>query len=317
MKPPSYADSMSSSINLFTIRGIRIGINWSWILIAALLVWTLATGIFPNRNVGLSDTAYFAMAFAAAVLFFVSILAHELGHAFQAQHEGMEIDGITLWLFGGIAKFKGMFRSAGAEFRIAIAGPAVSLVIGLGCAGAARLLNLPETVDGVVAWLGYINLLLLVFNLLPALPLDGGRVLRSALWKAKGDFRWATMIAANIGRGIGVLLIAAGGFMLIFREEYGGVWFAFIGWFVLSAASGELRYLTVREAFGGLRVRDVMTPTADGRGGDDAQGVRQRGSRVRVSRCVSGRTRRSRGRAADARARGGLAAGLVGRDPGR
>ena len=250
---------MSSSITLFTIRGIRIGINWSWILIAALLVWTLATGIFPDRNVGLSDTAYFAMAFAAAVLFFVSILAHELGHAFQAQHEGMEIDGITLWLFGGIAKFKGMFRSAGAEFRIAIAGPAVSLVIGLGCAGAARLLNLPETVDGVVAWLGYINLLLLVFNLLPALPLDGGRVLRSALWKAKGDFRWATMIAANIGRGIGILLIAAGGFMLIFREEYGGVWFAFIGWFVLSAASGELRYLTVREAFGGLRVRDVMT----------------------------------------------------------
>ncbi len=250
---------MSSSINLFTIRGIRIGINWSWILIAALLVWTLATGIFPSRNGGLTETTYYAMAFVAAALFFISILAHELGHAFQAQHEGMEIDGITLWLFGGIAKFRGMFTSAGAEFRIAIAGPAVSLAIGLGCAAVARVANLPEPIDGVVAWIGYINLLLLVFNLLPALPLDGGRVLRSALWKVKGDFRWATMIAANIGRGIGALLIAAGAFMLIFREQYGGVWFAFIGWFVLSAASGELRYLTVRDAFGGLRVRDVMT----------------------------------------------------------
>jgi len=257
--PSGYADLVNSSIELFTVRGIRIGINWSWLLIAALLVWTLATGIFPDRNPGLTDTTYFVMGFVAAVVFFLSILAHELGHAFQAQHDGMQIDGITLWLFGGVARFKGMFPSAGAEFRIAIAGPAVSLAIGLLCAVVARLLALPVAIDGVIAWIGYINLLLLVFNLLPALPLDGGRVLRSALWKARGDFRWATMVAGNVGRAIGVALIAAGAFMLVFREEYGGIWFAFIGWFVLSAASSELRYLGVRDAFRGLRVRDVMT----------------------------------------------------------
>ena len=128
------------------------------------------------------------MALVAAVLFFVSLLAHELGHAFQARHEGMEIDGITLWLFGGVAQFRGMFPSAGAEFRIAIAGPLVSLVLGVGLRRRRRAIAGLEEVDGVVAWLGYINLLLLVFNLLPALPLDGGRVLRSALWAAHGDF---------------------------------------------------------------------------------------------------------------------------------
>ncbi len=250
---------MSSSINLLTIRGIRIGINWSWLVIFGLIVWTLATAVFPSRNEGLSDGTYLAMALVAAGLFFLSLLAHELGHAFQAQHEGMEIDGITLWLFGGVAKFKGMFRSAGAEFRIAIAGPLVSLAIGLACALVAWAFDLPDVVDGVVAWLGYINLLLLVFNLLPALPLDGGRVLRSGLWKAKGSFRWATTVAANIGRVIGVLMVGAGIFMLIFREEYGGAWFALIGWFLVTAASAELRYLTVRDVFGELRVRDVMT----------------------------------------------------------
>ena len=254
-----YAELVTSSINLLTIRGIRIGINWSWLVIFGLIVWTLATAVFPNRNEGLSDGTYLAMALVAAGFFFLSLLAHELGHAFQAQHEGMEIDGITLWLFGGVAKFKGMFRSAGAEFRIAIAGPLVSLAIGLGCALVAWAFDLPDVVDGVVAWLGYINLLLLVFNLLPALPLDGGRVLRSALWKAKGSFGWATTVSANIGRGIGVLMIGAGVFMLIFREQYGGAWFILIGWFLVSAASSELRYLTVRNAFGELRVRDVMT----------------------------------------------------------
>lgn len=257
--PPSYADCVNSSIHLLTVRGIRIGINWSWVVMAALIVWTLATGIFPNRNAGLTDTTYYAMAVVAAGLFFLSILAHELGHAFQAQHDGMEIDGITLWLFGGVARFRGMFPSAGAEFRIALAGPAVSLAIGLTCVVLARVAALPEAVDGVIAWIGYINLLLLVFNLLPALPLDGGRVLRAGLWKARGDFRWATAVAANVGRAIGFLLVAAGVFMLIFRDEYGGVWFAFIGWFVASAASSELRYLSVRDAFGGLRVGDVMT----------------------------------------------------------
>ena len=249
---------MSTSFELFTVRGIRIGINWSWLVIFALIVWTWTTAVFPSENPGLSDGTYLAMAVIGAVLFFASLLAHELGHAFQAQHEGMEIDGITLWLFGGVAKFRGMFESAGAEFRIAIAGPLVSLALGLLFTLVAWAADLPDAVDGVAAWLGYLNLLLLAFNLLPALPLDGGRVLRAALWRAKEDFAWATRIAANIGRGFGYLMIAGGIFLFIFESSFSGAWLAFIGWFLLGAASAEQRYLVAREAFGGLRVRDLM-----------------------------------------------------------
>lgn len=249
---------MNASLTLGRIAGIRISVNWSWLVVFVLIVWSLASQVFPAQNEGLSDAAYAAMAVVAAVLFFASLLLHELGHALQARREGMEIDGITLWLFGGVAAFRGMFRSAGSEFRIAIAGPLVTLVLGAAFIGLAALVPMTNTVDGVLAWLGITNLLLLVFNLLPALPLDGGRVLRSALWQGRGDFAWATRLAAGIGRGFGFLFIAAGLALLIFANAFSGAWLAFIGWFLLGAASGELRHVAVREALGGLRVRDLM-----------------------------------------------------------
>ena len=167
---------MNSGFEIGRIAGIRISIHWSWLVVFVLITWTLADSVFPDQNPGPSDSAYLAMALAAAVLFFTSLLLHELGHAFQARREGMEIEGISLWLFGGVAQFKGMFPSAGAEFRIAIAGPLVSLAIGVVFVLGAWGLGLPAAVDGVAAWLGMINLILLVFNLIPALPLDGGRV---------------------------------------------------------------------------------------------------------------------------------------------
>jgi Zn-dependent protease/CBS domain-containing protein len=248
---------MQDSFTIARIAGIPIGINWTWIVVFALVVWTWATGIFPDTNPGLSDGTYVAMAVAGAVLFFASLLLHELGHAFQARREGMEIEGITLWLFGGVAKFKGMFPGAGAEFRIAIAGPLVSLLLG-GAFVLLALAGLPKAADGVAAWLGYVNLLLLVFNLLPALPLDGGRVLRAALWYFRGEFAWATRIAAAIGRGFGYLLIGGGIASLIFLNDFGGIWTALIGWFLLQAAGAEDRYLIARQALRGLRVRDLM-----------------------------------------------------------
>jgi Zn-dependent protease/CBS domain-containing protein len=249
---------MRESITLGRVAGIRIGLNWSWLVVFALIVWTLSQSIFPNQNPGLTDGEYVAMGAFAAFFFFLSILLHELGHALQARRDGMEIDGITLWLFGGVARFKGMFPSAGAEFRIAIAGPLVSLLLGGLFAIAAWLLDLPETVDGVAAWLGYINLLLLVFNLLPALPLDGGRVLRSILWQARGDFRWATTVSAWVGRAFGYLFIAGGIALVIWESAFSGLWLVFIGWFLLQAAGAEDRYLLVRQALSGLRVRDLM-----------------------------------------------------------
>ncbi len=265
---------MNSSVELGRIAGIRIGVHWSWLAVLALIVWSLATAIFPAENPGLSRETYLAMAVAAAVLFFASLLLHELGHALQARREGMEIEGITLWLFGGVAKFLGMFRSAGAEFRIAVAGPLVSLVLGAASVAAAFFLDLPTAVDGVLAWLGITNLVLLAFNLLPALPLDGGRVLRSALWAARRDFAWATRIAAGVARAFAFLFIAGGIALFVFGDDsIGGVWLAFIGWFLLGAASAEARHLAVRDALAGLRVSDLMvrepaTVTPDLRLGD-------------------------------------------------
>jgi Zn-dependent protease/CBS domain-containing protein len=249
---------VTSSFKLGRIAGIEIGLNWSWLVVFALVVWMLGIHVFPEQVTGLGDGTYLTMAVVAAVLFFASVLAHELGHAIQARREGMEIDGITLWLFGGVAKFKGMFPSAGAEFRIAIAGPLVSLVIGGLFIAAAAFVPFPRPALGVVAWLGVINLILLVFNMLPALPLDGGRVLRSALWHFRRDFRTATRLSANIGRGFGFFFIALGLLLFFGGAGIGGIWMAFIGWFLLMAASAEARYLAVREALGGLRVRELM-----------------------------------------------------------
>jgi Zn-dependent protease/predicted transcriptional regulator len=251
---------MGSNVRLGRIAGIEFGVNWSWIVVFALIVWTLASGIFPSTNPGLSKGTHIAMAIVAAFFFFLSILLHEFGHALRARREGIEIDGITLWLFGGVARFKGSFRTPGAEFRVAIAGPLVSLLLGGVFVGIALIPGLPSAVDGVVSWLGYINLSLLVFNLIPAPPLDGGRVLHSILWRARGDFVWATRTAANVGRAFGYLLIAGGIAMLIFESSFSGAWLAFLGWFLLNAATSEARYLLTQQALNGLRVRDVMTP---------------------------------------------------------
>ncbi|MDX6628990.1 MAG: hypothetical protein QOH00_1236, partial [Gaiellales bacterium] len=247
----------NGNILLGRVGGVQVRINWSWLVIFALIVWSLAAGVFPSQNPGLSDGAYLAMAIVAALLFFASLLLHELGHAWRARREGMEIDGITLWLFGGVSQFKTRFPSAGAEFRIAVAGPLVSLVLGVGFVLLA-LAGLPSAIDGVAAWLGYINLALLVFNLIPALPLDGGRVLRAALWRSRGDLAWATQVASGIGQGFGYLFIALGIGMFIFQGSFSGAWLAFIGWFLLQAAGAEARYVATEAALDGLRVRDLM-----------------------------------------------------------
>jgi Zn-dependent protease/CBS domain-containing protein len=248
---------VNGNIRLGRIGGVEVRINWSWLVIFALIVWSLADGIFPSQNPGLSRGVHLAMAVVAALLFFASLLLHELGHAWVARREGLEIDGITLWLFGGVSQFKSRFPSPGAEFRIAIAGPLVSLVLGVIFVLIA-LAGLPSAVDGVAAWLGYINLTLLAFNLIPALPLDGGRVLRAALWRIRGDLGWATRIATEIGRGFGYLFIALGIAMFIFQGSFSGAWLAFIGWFLLQAATAEARYIATEAALDGLRVRDLM-----------------------------------------------------------
>ena len=249
---------MTTTFRLGRIGGIDVGVNWSWLAIVALLTWSLADGVFPESNPGLSDGAYVAMAAVAVPVFFVCLLAHELGHALVARREGMQIEGITLWLFGGVAQFKGRFPSAGAEFRIAIAGPIVSAVLGAVLLTAAVVVPLPSAVDGTVHWLGYINLSLLVFNMLPALPLDGGRVLRSLLWRSQGDFRSATRTAAAIGSGFGRVMIGGGVLLAVAGGGIGGLWIALIGWFLLGAASAEAADAEAHAGLAGVTVADAM-----------------------------------------------------------
>jgi Zn-dependent protease len=200
------------------------------------------------------------MAAVAAVLFFASLVLHELGHAIQARREGMKIDGITLWVFGGVARLGGEPPSSGADLRVAAAGPIVSLVLGLLFLGVALALPLPSEVDGVCFWLGQINLFLLGFNLIPAFPLDGGRILRALLWARRGELAPATRTAARLGGGFARLMIAAGLVLVMFVGDVGGLWLAFLGWFLLVAADSELELVQAREALAGLRASELMVP---------------------------------------------------------
>jgi Zn-dependent protease/predicted transcriptional regulator len=250
---------MGDSIVLGRILGIRVGINWSWLVIAGLIVWTLAVSVFPSTNPDLSSRVHVAMGVVAALLFFACVLLHELGHALQARRENVEIEGITLWMLGGVAKISGRVPSAGAELKIAIAGPIVSLALGLLFAGAAGGLPLPEPVDGVAAWLGYVNLALLLFNLVPAFPLDGGRVLFALLWLQSGQVDRAIRRAVAVGRIAAFAMIALGGVLLFTGSVTGGIWLAFIGWFLLQSAGAEAGQRAAEARLGNLRVDDLMT----------------------------------------------------------
>ena len=248
---------LASTVSIGRIAGIEVGLNWSWVIVFTLFVWSLASTYFPDRYPFLTNGTYFAMAVAATLLFFASLLLHELGHALQARHEGLEIDGITLWLFGGVARFRGMLPNAGAEFRIAAAGPFVTLVLSAFFYLLA-LLPTSQPVHGVLAWLGYVNLLLLAFNLVPALPLDGGRLLRSTLWRLRRDFGWATTVAGELGRAFGFLLIVGGVVLFPFYGVFTGIWFVIVGLFVLNAAEAERVHARAREVLVGLHVGDLM-----------------------------------------------------------
>ena len=245
-------------IPLGRIAGIPIGVNWTWLPIVALVVANYASDVFPSQNPGLSGTTYLVMAAALALLFFAGLLLHELGHALVAKRQGMEIEGITLWLLGGVARILGEFPSPGAEFRVAVAGPAVSLVIGATFAAVAWLAPLPDAVDGVVVWMGISNLFLLAFNLIPAYPLDGGRILHAVLWRFQRDRGAATRISAGIGRGFGIVLVGVGIAGVLAAQDPRWGWLSVMGVFLLMAATGESRTEQVRSLLDGLTVADVI-----------------------------------------------------------
>jgi Zn-dependent protease len=229
-----------STIVLGRVAGVEIGLNWTWLVVFGLIVWSLATVQFPDALPGRSRQTYVAMGVTATLVFFGCLLLHELGHAIEARREGVRIEGITLWLFGGVARLADGLPSAGAEFRIAAAGPVVSLILGALFVADAAIWPGPGGIRTELVWLGYINLTLVAFNLIPALPLDGGRILRSALWAKDGDFAAATHRAATIGSLLSGAIVALG-LIETAKGMTDGIWLVLIGCFILQAGRAERR----------------------------------------------------------------------------
>jgi Zn-dependent protease/CBS domain-containing protein len=243
---------------LFRVLGIPIYVDASWLIILALLTWTLSTE-FHLVLAEISPTAAFGLGLVAAVLFFICIVLHELGHALVGRAQGMQIRGITLFLFGGVAELESEPRSAGAEFLMAIAGPVVSAILAALFWAGARLASAPE-LHVLLDYLMLINLAVLIFNLVPAFPLDGGRVFRSALWAVTGSLRRATYWASLLGQGFAWLLIGLGVLSLFTRDFGNGIWLILIGLFVNNAARASYRSMLVRQLLEGEPVRRFMNP---------------------------------------------------------
>jgi len=249
----------SKHLRIGRIAGIPISLDYSWFLIVFLLTWSLGASYFPSQFPGWSAWEYWGIGGAAALLLFASVLLHELGHAAAARHYRIPVREITLFIFGGVAQIQEEPRSAWSEFWIAIAGPAVSLGLGILFYGLAAAAGGVSQLYAIFNYLGYVNLALFAFNLIPGFPLDGGRVLRAILWGASKDTSWATLVAANVGRFIAYGFIALGLVMMFRGHYYDGVWLAFIGWFLESAAVAQVQQQKIRDMLSRYRVAQAMS----------------------------------------------------------
>ena len=247
-------------ITLFTLFGFAVRIDLSWVFIAILVSWSLSVGYFPFHDRGLSTQTYWLMGIAGAVGLFLSIVVHELAHSLVARKFGMPMKGITLFIFGGVSEMEEEPSSAKAELLMAVVGPVTSMGLALVFYGIARLTAgaWPEAVNGVFAYLGMINGILAIFNLVPAFPLDGGRVLRAVLWWSRKNIRWATRITSTIGSAFGIFLIFLGLVSLFTGNIIGGIWWVLIGIFLQSAAKMGYQQLITRRILEGEPVRRFM-----------------------------------------------------------
>jgi Zn-dependent protease/predicted transcriptional regulator len=245
------------------LLGFEVRLDWTWLIIALLVTWSLARGVFPAHFVNFAPGTYWWMAIAGALGLFLSIVLHECGHSVVARAFGIPMRGITLFVFGGVAEMESEPPTAKSEFLMAIAGPITSIVLAGIFYGIARLGNAmlwPVTILGVFAYLAWINLLLAAFNLIPAFPLDGGRVLRSIVWALSRNFRRATRIASAIGTAFAFLLMFAGIASLLFGSLITGVWWFVLGLFLQSASRMSYQQVLLRDTLQGEQVRRFMTP---------------------------------------------------------
>jgi len=248
-------------IKLFKLLGFQVRIDSSWVIIAILIAWSLSTGLFPFHFKGLSNRAYWLMGIVGALGLFFSIIVHEFSHSLVARKYGIPMKGITLFIFGGVAEMGDQPPSPKAEFMMAVAGPVSSIVIALIFYGIYRLGIsgiFAAPVNGVIGYLAWINGILAAFNLIPAFPLDGGRMLRSILWGVKGNLRKATHISSRIGSGFGILLIVYGVLSILMGNFVGGMWWFLIGMFVQGAAKASYQQLITRSALEGEPLKRFM-----------------------------------------------------------
>lgn len=260
---------MNESVRLGRIAGIPVGLNVSVLVIVVILVVGLAFGLFPESFAGYSTAAYLLAALLAALAFLASLLAHELAHAVVAKRHGVEVEGITLWLLGGVARLHGEPRTPRADFLVAVVGPLTSVALGavfwLLALAVGWATGSPLAV-GTLVYLALLNVVLAVFNLIPAAPLDGGRILRAAIWAWRGDQYVATVWAARAGRLFGFTLIALG--LVQAMTGLGGLWYILLGLFIVTMAGAEEYQARTTAALAGVRVRDVMTPQPETVPGD-------------------------------------------------
>ena len=252
-----------STFRVGRLLGVPIGIHPLWLVVVGLITWSLGSTYFPDADPALSETAAYALGLLAALGLFAGIVLHELGHAVVARRHGIEVEEIDLWLLGGVARLEGEAKEPGDELRFAAAGPAVTAVIAclLGIIRVTVAEQLPAWGLALLDYGLYVNLAILGFNLLPAFPLDGGRIARSLMWRHHGDRDRATVTAAAIGRAFGWGLVGLGALAFL-SGVIGGLWFALIGWFLIVAGAAEAQASRVAHVLGALTVADVMSSPA-------------------------------------------------------
>lgn len=262
---------MGGSFRLVRIAGIDIEINPSWLIILVLLTASLATNWFPSSVPHLPQGEYWLLGLIAALLLFVSVVLHELAHSLVARARGLPVISITLFIFGGVSNLQQESQSASTEFQMAIVGPLTSIVIGVVSLAFGALISASNSIIAALfEYLGIVNLLLAVFNLIPGFPLDGGRVLRSIIWGVTGNLRTATRWATGIGQFVAYLFILWGIWQIFTANFLNGIWIAFIGWFLLSAAQSASRQQTIETLLRGVLVSDVMRPVPLSVSADDS-----------------------------------------------
>lgn len=248
--------SMEGSVRIARVFGIPIEIHYTWLIVFGLVAWSLATGYFPRAGADLTTAAVIVLSVGATLLFFAALLVHELAHAYVAMRGGLPVRRITLFIFGGVAQMEREPRTASGEFRMAIAGPLTSLVIAGAAWAAARASG--GGLRALFQYLALINAAVALFNMVPAFPLDGGRVFRAAVWWATKSLSRATRVASLVGQGFAYLFMLLGVLQIFTGRLGGGLWLVFIGWFLLQAAQAGYQQVLIRRALRGVKVREVM-----------------------------------------------------------